>query len=181
MRMVVLRLPSRGGRPETRDGKCGADLFGVTICAPIPPVNRPGHAESAAGTCFSRCGMKLAAGLPEPAEYRMDLAVTPHLLRALQRVKLSFTVRDPWKGLRVSARVLPARKGRSYETVRRVESSRRLLARGDLRRNGSRARGHLISFGLKKPIYKYWDEWRKRTGAFKVFEQKVMGILPKIG
>jgi hypothetical protein len=53
--------------------------------------------------------MKLAAGLPEPAEYRMDLAVTPHLLRALQRVKLSFTVRHPWKGLRVSARVLPAR------------------------------------------------------------------------
>lgn len=67
----------------------------VYVCPMDPDVrsNQPGF-------CL-RCGMKLAAGLPDPAEYRMDMAVTPHLLRARQKVKLGFTVRDPWKGLPV--------------------------------------------------------------------------------
>jgi hypothetical protein len=56
--------------------------------------NRPGFCP--------RCGMKLAAGLPDPAEYRLDLSITPHLLRAGQNVKLGFAVRDPWKGLPVT-------------------------------------------------------------------------------
>lgn len=67
----------------------------VYVCPMDPDVR-----SSQPGFC-PRCGMKLAAGLPEPAEYRMDLEVTPHLLRALQKVNLSFTVRDPWKGLPV--------------------------------------------------------------------------------
>ena len=68
----------------------------VYVCPMDPDVrsNQPGFCP--------RCGMKLAAGLPDPAEYRMDLAVTPHLLRAGQKVKLGFTVRDPWKGLPVT-------------------------------------------------------------------------------
>jgi Heavy metal binding domain len=68
----------------------------VYVCPMDPDVR-----SSQPGFC-PRCGMKLAAGLPEPAEYRIDLAVTPHLLRALQKVKLGFTVRDPWKGLPVT-------------------------------------------------------------------------------
>jgi hypothetical protein len=68
----------------------------VYVCPMDPDVrsSRPGFCP--------RCGMKLAAGLPDPAEYRMDLGVTPHLLRAGQKVKLGFTVRDPWKGLPVT-------------------------------------------------------------------------------
>jgi Heavy metal binding domain len=68
----------------------------VYVCPMDPDVR-----SSRAGVC-PRCGMKLVAGLPEPAEYRMDLSVTPHLLRARQTVKLGFTVRDPWKGLPVT-------------------------------------------------------------------------------
>jgi hypothetical protein len=61
----------------------------------------PDVRSSQPGFC-PRCGMKLVAGLPEPAEYRMDLTVTTHLLRGGKKVKLSFTVRDPWKGLPVT-------------------------------------------------------------------------------
>jgi hypothetical protein len=68
----------------------------VYVCPMDPDVR-----SSQPGFC-PRCGMKLAAGLPEPVEYRMDMAVTPHLLRAGQKVKLGFTVRDPWKGLPVT-------------------------------------------------------------------------------
>jgi Heavy metal binding domain len=68
----------------------------VYVCPMDPDVrsSRPGFCP--------RCGMKLAAGLPDPAEYRLDLSVTPHLLRAGQNVKLGFSVRDPWKGLPVT-------------------------------------------------------------------------------
>ncbi len=68
----------------------------VYVCPMDPDVR-----SSQPGFC-PRCGMKLAAGLPEPAEYHMDLSVTPRLMRAGQNVKLGFTVRDPWKGLPVT-------------------------------------------------------------------------------
>lgn len=68
----------------------------VYVCPMDPDVR-----SSRPGFC-ARCGMKLAAGLPEPAEYRMDLTVTPRLVRPGQKVKLGFTVRDPWKGLPVT-------------------------------------------------------------------------------
>lgn len=68
----------------------------VYVCPMHPDVR-----SSQPGLC-PRCGMKLAANLPEPVEYRMDLAVTPRLARASERVKLSFTVRDPWKGRAVT-------------------------------------------------------------------------------
>ena len=68
----------------------------VYVCPMDPDVrsSRPGFCP--------RCGMRLAEGLPDPAEYRLDLSITPRLLRAGQNVKLGFTVRDPWKGLAVT-------------------------------------------------------------------------------
>jgi hypothetical protein len=68
----------------------------VYVCPMDPDVR-----SSRPGVC-PRCGMQLAAGLPDPAEYRLDLSVTPRLLRAGQNVKLGFGVRDPWKGLPVT-------------------------------------------------------------------------------
>ena len=68
----------------------------VYVCPMDPDVR-----SSRPGVC-PRCGMKLAAGLPDPAEYRLDMSVTPRLLRAGQNVKLGFAVRDPWKDLPVT-------------------------------------------------------------------------------
>ncbi len=48
------------------------------------------------GTC-PRCGMTLAAGLPEPVEYHLDLATAPRALKPGQPLDLSFAVTDPWK------------------------------------------------------------------------------------
>src|SRR5438445_8571192 len=63
----------------------------VYICPMDPDVrsNKP-------GVC-SRCGMKLATGIPEPVEYSLDLALTPRAPKPQQMAKLNFTVRDPWK------------------------------------------------------------------------------------
>jgi hypothetical protein len=41
--------------------------------------------------------MKLVAGLPDPVEYPMELAVTPPKLAPGQKVNFTFTIRDPWK------------------------------------------------------------------------------------
>jgi hypothetical protein len=49
-----------------------------------------------AGTC-PRCGMALKAGLPEQAEYHLQLDVKPKPVHAGEPVELSFTVLDPWK------------------------------------------------------------------------------------
>jgi len=49
------------------------------------------------GKC-SRCGMKLVAGVPDPVEYHLDLAVTPRVAKPGQTVHLKFEVHDPWKG-----------------------------------------------------------------------------------
>jgi Heavy metal binding domain len=63
----------------------------VYVCPMDPDVR-----SSQPGLC-PRCGMKLVAGLPEPVEYHMDMAIAPRLIGAGEKVKLSFTVRDPWK------------------------------------------------------------------------------------
>jgi Heavy metal binding domain len=49
-----------------------------------------------AGTC-PRCGMALKAGLPEQAEYHLELDVKPKPVRAGEAAELAFTVLDPWK------------------------------------------------------------------------------------
>lgn len=48
------------------------------------------------GAC-PRCGMKLTAGVPDPAEYRLNLTVTPQPARPQEKIHLRFDVRDPWK------------------------------------------------------------------------------------
>ncbi len=44
-----------------------------------------------------RCRMALVAGLPDPADYHMDLTLNPAVPRAGQTATLGFTVRDPWE------------------------------------------------------------------------------------
>jgi Heavy metal binding domain len=63
----------------------------VYVCPMDPDVR-----ASKEGVC-SRCGMKLVAGLPDPVEYQLDLAVTPRRLAVAQKARLDFVVRDPWK------------------------------------------------------------------------------------
>jgi hypothetical protein len=63
----------------------------VYVCPMDPDVR--GHDP---GTC-PRCGMKLVSGIPEPAEYSMDLKVNPSAPRPLQPANLIFTILDPWK------------------------------------------------------------------------------------
>ena len=62
----------------------------VYVCPMDPDVR-----ASKEGVC-SRCGMKLVAGLPDPVEYQLDLAVAPRRLAVGQKVNLDFVVRDPW-------------------------------------------------------------------------------------
>ena len=63
----------------------------VYVCPMDPDVR-----SSTPGVC-SRCGMKLAAGIPEPAEFHMDLTVTPPALKPGQPADLGFSIHDPWK------------------------------------------------------------------------------------
>jgi len=68
----------------------------VYVCPMDPDVR-----SSKEGVC-SRCGMKLVAGLPDPVEYQLDLAVTPRKLAVAQEANLDFVVRDPWKNRAVT-------------------------------------------------------------------------------
>ena len=63
----------------------------VWVCPMDPDVrsNQP-------GVC-PRCGMKLSSGIPERAEYHMDLVTTPRAIKPNQPVRLEFFVHDPWK------------------------------------------------------------------------------------
>jgi len=62
----------------------------VYICPMDPDVR-----SNSPGVC-SRCGMKLRDGVPDPVEYHMDLSVTPAPTVG-QKVRLAFSVHDPWK------------------------------------------------------------------------------------
>ena len=64
----------------------------VYVCPMDPDVR-----SSKPASC-PRCGMKLRAGIPDPVEFPMDLALTPRLVKPAQKTQLTFTVRDPWKG-----------------------------------------------------------------------------------
>ncbi|MCU1335162.1 MAG: hypothetical protein JWO19_743 [Bryobacterales bacterium] len=57
----------------------------------------PDVRSSVAGVC-PRCGMKLAANLPEATEYHMDLSTSPRTLQPGQPAQLTFAIHDPWKG-----------------------------------------------------------------------------------
>lgn len=63
----------------------------VYVCPMDPDVR-----SNSPGVC-SRCGMKLAANVPEPVEFHMDLTVTPPAVKPGKQVELRFSVHDPWK------------------------------------------------------------------------------------
>jgi hypothetical protein len=48
------------------------------------------------GNC-SRCGMKLANGIPDPVEYHLNLSVTPRAPKPQEPARLVFNIHDPWK------------------------------------------------------------------------------------
>jgi hypothetical protein len=63
----------------------------VYVCPMDPDVrsNQP-------GVC-SRCGMKLSAGVPDAAEFHMDLTLAPRAPKPKEPAKLVFSIHDPWK------------------------------------------------------------------------------------
>jgi hypothetical protein len=48
------------------------------------------------GVC-SRCGMKLAAGIPDPVAFHLDLSIAPQPPKTGQPATMTFAVHDPWK------------------------------------------------------------------------------------
>jgi hypothetical protein len=67
--------------------------------APEPPVEfvcpmDPDVRAKGPGKC-PRCGMALVAGIPDQAEYPVELKMTPRALKPGQKMELAFTVRDP--------------------------------------------------------------------------------------
>jgi len=48
------------------------------------------------GTC-RRCGMTLVAGIPDPVEFHLDLAVMPRPPKPQEPAALQFLIHDPWK------------------------------------------------------------------------------------
>lgn len=63
----------------------------VWVCPMDPDVR-----SNTPGVC-PRCGMKLLSGIPERAEYHMDLVTTPRALKPGEPARLEFFVHDPWK------------------------------------------------------------------------------------
>ncbi len=62
----------------------------VVYQCPMDPEVR----SNTEGFC-PRCGMKLVAGIPEPAEFPVDLKVTPRAVKPGQKAQLEFSVLDP--------------------------------------------------------------------------------------
>ena len=63
----------------------------VWVCPMDPDVR-----SNTPGVC-PRCGMKLLSGIPERAEYHMDLVTTPRAIKPGELTRLEFFVHDPWK------------------------------------------------------------------------------------
>jgi len=63
----------------------------VFVCPMDPDIR-----SNVAGVC-ERCGMKLVSGIPDPAEYTLDLNITPQILKPTVPASFEFVVRDPWK------------------------------------------------------------------------------------
>lgn len=49
------------------------------------------------GKC-PRCGMKLVTGIPDPVAFDLELRMTPKPPKPLDKARVNFVVRDPWKG-----------------------------------------------------------------------------------
>jgi hypothetical protein len=66
------------------------------VCPMDPDIRSKGPAKC------SRCGMALVPGIPDPAEYPVDLKVTPPAIKPGQKIELALAVRDPKSGKRVT-------------------------------------------------------------------------------
>jgi hypothetical protein len=66
-----------------------------TTLAFVCPMDRDVRSNGP-GKC-PRCGMALVAGIPDPTEYHLDLAVVPQPPQPNEKVRLTFGVFDPWK------------------------------------------------------------------------------------
>jgi len=64
----------------------------LVFACPMDPEVR----SNQPGVC-PRCGMKLAAGIPDPVEFHMDLSMTPRAPKPGQPVEFEFDIHDPWK------------------------------------------------------------------------------------
>jgi hypothetical protein len=82
--------------PTDAQARLKALIGDVVFICPMDPDVRSHNP----GTC-PRCGMKLATGIPDPAEYHMQLAVAPKPPKAGQKSQLTFAVYDPWKDRQV--------------------------------------------------------------------------------
>jgi hypothetical protein len=69
----------------------------IFICPMDPDVR-----SDRAGTC-RRCGMRLVTGIPDPAEFHVDLAAIPSSPTPGRPAVLQFAVHDPWKNRPVPA------------------------------------------------------------------------------
>jgi hypothetical protein len=79
-------------RQETPDPGQGV----VYICPMDPDVR-----SNRAGAC-RRCGMTLVEGIPDPAEFHLDVRVFPQAPQPNETSVLQFFVHDPWKDRPVS-------------------------------------------------------------------------------
>jgi hypothetical protein len=66
-----------------------ADLVYVCPMDPDVRAHTPGNCR--------RCGMALVAGIPDPVEFHLDVALFPPVPKPNQLATLQFSVRDPWK------------------------------------------------------------------------------------
>lgn len=73
---------------KARAGQLGDNIF---VCPMDPDVR-----SHDPGNC-PRCGMALKAGLPDQAEYHLELEATPRRIEPGKPVQLRFTILDPWK------------------------------------------------------------------------------------
>ena len=99
--VILLAISFTGACAPTEDGQTLSNAEAALALARAEPgvyfcpmdldvrSNEPGFCP--------RCRMALVAGLPDPADYNMDLTVTPAVPRAGQTATLEFTVRDPWE------------------------------------------------------------------------------------
>src|SRR5262245_54303448 len=83
---------SQASVPPERISTPSQGPSGVVYVCPMDPDVR----SNEPGVC-RRCGMKLAAGVPDPVEFHLDLASTPPAPAPGHPSALRFLVRDPWK------------------------------------------------------------------------------------
>jgi len=94
------RLASRVAAAQGSGAIADPSRDPVYICPMDPDVR-----SSKPGVC-RRCGMNLVAGVPDPVEFHLDLAVSPDPPQPHQPTNLTFIVHDPWKDRPVNKYVI---------------------------------------------------------------------------